>query len=264
MPSPPTSAAVPPLEDLLAAPIAPPAPDVLDALRDPIREAEALPLSEIDRLRDPTPLARENGWCWTRDRVAYVAVRTPLPGHSAEMWDWWFDWHPRDPLRYRVWYPSGHFGTRFVPAAQPGAKRLWGTTHFPDEDVGVGRDTVRIDFLPPSEYGFSTDALDDPRVATIVGGYAGSASRRMRAGVMTHVFLREGDGLVLRSRFWLGACLRPYLPGALGDGFGLIVNRPLVRRLALPTGLPRALADHCAREYARLGALLPELFRMYA
>jgi hypothetical protein len=35
---------------------------------------------------------------------------------------------------------------------------------------------------------------------------------------MAHVFLREGDALVLRSRFWLGAAICPYLPADLAPG----------------------------------------------
>jgi hypothetical protein len=37
-----------------------------------------------------------------------------------------------------------------------------------------------------------------------------------------------------------------------------------VRRLALPASLPRALAGHCAEEYANLATLLPELYRRFA
>ena len=72
------------------------------------------------------------------------------------------------------------------------------------------------------------------------------------------MFLRdpEGDGVVLRSRFWLGAALRPYLPGPLAAA---LLNRHAVRRQVLPGNLPRALATHCAEEYANLATLLPEL-----
>jgi hypothetical protein len=38
------------------------------------------------------------------------------------------------------------------------------------------------------------------------------------------------------------------------------LNNRVVRRLALPAGLPEALARHCAEEYTNLGALLPELY----
>jgi hypothetical protein len=63
---------------------------------------------------------------------------------------------------------------------------------------------------------------------------------------------------VLRSRFWLGAALRPY--GALGAPGERLLNNRLVRRAMLPAGLPRALAIHCAEEYTNLAALLPELY----
>jgi hypothetical protein len=69
--------------------------------------------------------------------------------------------------------------------------------------------------------------------------------------------------VVLRSRFWLGAALRPYLPAPLAAPLAIALNTGFVRRRALPGGLPRALARHCAEEYANLGALLPELYGHY-
>jgi phloretin hydrolase len=252
-----------PVSEFLDHPGAPPDPEVLAALQSPIDPAAALPLARMDRLLDPNPLARENGWCWTAEHVGFVAVRTALPGHAAEMWDWWFDWHPRENVRYQIWYPQAHFATGLRPPATARAKPFWGATHFPDEDVGVGREVIRIEFKAPTEYGFSTDALDDPRVGTIVGGHVGSATRHLRVGVVTHVFLRSYEGLTLRSRFWLGAGLRPDLPGRVGDLLGRVLDRPAARR-RLPADLPRALAHHCAHEYARLGAMLPELYARYA
>ena len=220
---------------------------------------DVLPIDAMDRLLDPRPLRVETGWCWTPDRVAYVAVRTEMPNTTGEMWDWWFDWHPRDSLRYRVWYPGMHFKISFEPPAEAAAKPFWGATHFPVEDIGLGRQTVRIEFKRPSEYGFSTDVLDNPRVATVVGGYVGVPWTHMRVGVVAHVFLRVGDGLALRSRFWLGSTLRPDLPGRLGDTLGRLINRPNVRRRAIPRALPQCLARHCAAEYAHLASILPEL-----
>jgi DAPG hydrolase PhiG domain len=96
-------------------------------------------------------------------------------------------------------------------------------------------------------------------VATIVCGEVGDDRRRVRHSVMAHVFLRDGDGVVLRSHFWLGALIRQYLPTPLATPAARLPNRPAVRRLALPTGLPWALANHCAEEHANLATLLPEL-----
>jgi hypothetical protein len=252
------------LDGYLSRPLTPPASEVLAAIeRGPIDVADALPLAEADRLLDPAPLPAETGWCALPDGVAYVAVRTPMPDVTGEMIDWWFDWHPREAIRYRIWHPLAHEDNSVEPAGgPPRAKAHWGTVHHPVEDVGTGRVRARIAFHSPTEMGMSTDALDHPDVATIVCGYAGDDTRRMRHTPMFHVFLRDpAGGVVLRSRFWLGAAIRPYLPGPLADAAARALNRRAVRRLALPDGLPEGLARHCAEEYANLGALLPELTR---
>lgn len=41
--------------------------------------------------------------------------------------------------------------------------------------------------------------------------------RHVCHSAMAHVFLNEGEGVVLRSHFWLGAQIRPYLPAHLQD-----------------------------------------------
>jgi hypothetical protein len=219
---------------------------------------------ELERLLDPAPLDAESAWRWLPDGVGHVAVRTAMPGVTAEMIDWWFDWHPRDPARYRLWYPEAHFGITFDPPAVAGAKLYWGAVHHPDEDVGTGRELLRIAFLAPAEFGFRADALADAAVGTIVCGTVGSHRRHARFARMAHVFLNTPDGLVLRSRFWLGAGLRPDLPGALGDVAGRLIDRPFVRRRVIPRAAPEGLAAHCAHEYARLAALLPALHAEHA
>jgi phloretin hydrolase len=252
----------PPLSAYLERPLERPARETLAAIEDgSMPVGDALPLHAVDRLLDPAPLARESGWCVLPDGVAYVAVQTRMPNVSSGMIDWWFDWHPRDPLRYRVWHPAAHRDNSLQPPGEPRAKRHWGAVHHPVEDVGTGVVRARIEFRSPTEMGMSTDALGDPRVATIVCGYAGDDRLRVRHTPMFHVFLHDGDGVVLRSRFWLGAALRPYGPlGGLGER---LLNTRFVRSRALPSGLPCSLALHCAEEYANLGVLLPKLYADY-
>jgi hypothetical protein len=252
------------LDSYLARPLAPPDPAALAAIERPADPAAAVGLAKLDRLLDPAPLPLESGWCALPDGVRYVAVRTPMPALSAAMVDWWFDWHPHDSLRYRVWHPRAHLANSVEPAPAPGAKAHWGTVHHPVEDVGTGTVHARIAFVAPSELGFSGDALDDPRVGTVVCGWVGDDRRRLRHSVMAHVFLVADEGLVLRSHFWLGAAIRPYWPARLADPAAALLNRRSVRDLALPRGLAPALARHCAEEYANLAALLPELHRNFA
>lgn len=251
----------PALEPYLARPLTAPDPAVVAAIAaGPMDPADAVPLAAIDRLLDPAPLTAETGWCLMPDRVGYVAVRTEMPEVTAAMVEWWFDWHPRDPDRYRLWHPLAHHDNSIEPPSRPGAKAHWGAVHHPVEDVGTGVEQIRIAFLAPSAIGFSGDALDDPAVGTIVCGQIGDDSRRLRHSAMAHVFLAADGGLVLRSHFWLGAAIRPYLPSPLAAPIGAAVNNRLVRRFSLPPGLPQSLAAHCAEEYANLAALLPELY----
>jgi hypothetical protein len=241
------------------------APEVARAIESgPIAPADALALGDLERLCDPEPVAAETGWCRHEDATQYVAVRTEMPGVSGEMVDWWFDWHPRDPERYRLWHPLAHRDNRLEPAPAGRAKAHWGAVHHPVEDVGTGVAHARISFCAPGELGFGGDHLDDPAVATIVCGHAGDDRARMRHSPMAHVFLREGDGVVLRSRFWLGAAIRPYAPAPLAAAGAWAFNRPVLRRRALPRDLAPALARHCAEEYANLGALLPGLYAEHA
>lgn len=256
--SPPTAGAA--LDALLSGPAAQPGAATLEAIdAGPMPEADALARSDLDRLLDPAPLTRETGWCRLPDGCGYVAVRTAMPGVSGEMVDWWFDWHPRDARRYRAWHPAAHRDNALDPPARPGAKAHWGAVHHPVEDIGIGTVHARIAFLAPSAAGFSGDALDEPRVATIVCGRVGDDRRRVWHTLMAHVFLRDGDGIVLRSHFWLGAGIRPFGPAPLGTAGAALLNRPAVRRRAIPAAAPRALARHCAEEYANLAAFLPGL-----
>jgi hypothetical protein len=247
------------LSGYLAQALQPPSPDALEAIeRGPIDPRDALPLEEVDRLLNPEPLSRETGWCTLGDGVGYIAVRTAMPHVSAEMVDWWFDWHPRESLRYRAWHPTAHLANSLQEPLVRRAKAHWGAIHHPVENVGTGVVHARIEFRAPSEMGMSSDALDDPHVATIVCGYAGDDRLHVRHTPMFHVFLREGDGVMLRSHFWLGATLEPY--GRFGAHAARLLNTPFVRRRALPRGAPRALANHCAEEYANLAVLLGELY----
>ena len=257
-----------PLEEYLQRPPSPVASDVRAAIEaGPVDPAQALPLDRVARMIDPRPLSAETGWCTLADGVGFVAVRTAMPRVSGAMIDWWFDWHPRESLRYRVWHPAAHRANSLQerPAADRslvGAKAHWGAVHHPVEDVGIGVVHARIAFHRPSEMGFGEDLLEHPDVATVVCGYVGDRRRHMRHTVLIHVFLRNGDGVELRSAFWLGAALRPF--GALGGVGERLLNNRIVRRAAIPAQLPRALATHCSEEFANLATLLPELHARFA
>ena len=130
--------------------------------------------------------------------------------------------------------------------------------------MGVGTVHARIAFHPPEVLGFSAGRARRPDVAAIVGGFAGDDRRRMQHTKMIHVFLRTGDGVVLRSRFWLGSALRPYAPDLIAArSRGSSTAPPCAGAWSRRT-CPRRSRATARRSTRTSGALLPELYEQFA
>lgn len=257
---------MPTLEQYLERPMAPVSADVLAAIdAGPIDPADALTVDEIDRLLDPAPLPAEIGWCWMPDGVGYVAMRSELPPGPHAMAEWWFEWHPVEDIRYRIWHPKAHVANRVDRPDRPLERSYWDVTHHPVEDIGTGVEHLRIEFKRPQQLGFSNGALGKSGVAGIVGGFVGDDRKRARHTRMVHVFLEHPatGGYVLRSRFWIGSILRPYLPAPVASPVAKLINRRFFRDRLIPRNAPRGLAHHCAEEYTQLAAILPDLYAEY-
>lgn len=254
------------LAAIIARPVATPAPEVAEAIGSgPFDPTDALPREQAIRLCDPEPMAVENGWTRLPDGSIQVAFRTELPDLTAEMVEWWCDWHPQRDDRYRAWHPREHFGNRNLPGATNQARSYWGAVVFFDEDVGDGRSQLRTEFTSPMGFGMPGDPFASGEVAAIISARVGDAY--LIHTDMAHVFLNEGDGLVLRSRMWIAEHVRPRLPGplaALEDIGESLASRKLVRDFAVPEGIGAAVALHGAEEHAQLNVILPGLYEEFA
>lgn len=253
------------LAEIISRPVATPADEVIAAIdAGPFDPGLALPRDEAIRLCDPEPMEVETGWTVMPDSSVQVAFRTELPGVTPEMIEWWADWHPQRDDRYRAWHPQEHFGNRVLPGATNQEKSYWGAVIFFDEDVGDGRSQLRTEFTSPLGFGFSRRPFAHPEVKVIISARVGDAV--MTHTDMAHVFIEQGDGLVLRSRFWIAEHVRPRLPGPLvgAEDFGEnLASRKFVRDLAVPDGIGPAVARHGAEEYTQLGQILPGLYERF-
>lgn len=254
------------LAGIIAAPVAQPCDEVLEAIGSgPFDPDQALPRDQVSRLCDPEPLGVESGWTRLPDGSIQVAFRTLLPDLTAEMVEWWFGWHPLRDDRYRAWHPSEHFGNRVLPGATRQAKSYWGAVIFFDEDVGDGRSQLRTAFTSPQGFGLPGDPFADGAVKVILSARVGD--RWMTHTDMIHVFLADGGGLSLRSRFWIAEHVRPRMPGplvGLEDAAENLASRKLVRDIAVPDGIGESVARHGAEEHAQLGKILPGLYEHFA
>ena len=121
-------------------------PDIINDIQNsPYPFENALQYEKINDLLNPGYLSLENGFCCMPDGSVFVAILTEMTEVTGEMLDWWFWWHPINPLRYKIWYPETHFDTtvdvdldEYKSRDGPYNKRYWNITNYPIEDIGIG------------------------------------------------------------------------------------------------------------------------------
>ncbi|MDA8137118.1 MAG: hypothetical protein M0036_00585 [Desulfobacteraceae bacterium] len=231
-------------------------PEITAAIANgPVAPEKALVFENASQLANPGYLETENGYAMLDDGSAVVAVKTDLPGVTAEMIRWWFVWHPLKDIRYKIWYPGAHYAIgvkdveRLTNEKLSYNLRFLNNPQYPVEDTGTGVMNLSIRFVSPESFGFDTATFRKAGIEAVVCGIVG-----FRIGDMTldhtymcHVFRKKGDGLELRSRFWLGKKL----------------NMPKIRKLVITEEMATGMLLHCSREFTHLGGFLPQIYQEF-
>ena len=142
--------------------------------RAPGTPKDVLRIQDRARLFEPGYHACEFGYWTLEDGTATTACLTDMPGVTAEMFDWWFAWHPLDRLRYAIWDPEDHFDVQLEDhslsrdKSNTLAERNWGSVHHVWEDIGLGFDLLEIRFHKPSDLGYDMDRIGTDACSTIV------------------------------------------------------------------------------------------------
>jgi hypothetical protein len=226
---------------------------------------QALPFENINDLLLPGYLPMENGYCRTPDGSFFVAIRTEFPNATDNMFDWWFEWHSKEPFRYRIWYPECHFDTSVKVLQPPLPKQptYWHTIHYTAENIGLGKETLSIHFVPPADFGLDVSRFGEANIVTAICGFVGSVERHLQQHTyMCHLVRRFSGGFEMRSRFWIGRdiCLNSFIGSAIAEK---LINTRIARMLSLPPKTGLVMALHCAQEYNNLSEILPELYARY-
>ena len=237
------------------------------AMDKPMDPSKALPIERINDLLNPGYHAVEAGWCILPNGAGYIANHTPMSGVTVDMVNWWFAWHSLEDLRYKIWWPDGHFGislserdrAKVLDPNRSMTQKFQGITHFVIENVGGPcAEKIAISFMNPEDVGFDMSRFKSPHVGTIAAANGVSLMLNPPPGVpnfkspafMIH-FIREiPGGIEFRTRFWLGCHIlnkKPYLLLPTG--------------VRLPEIVPRGLAIHNVYEYANLASFLPEIYK---
>ena len=195
----------------------------------------------------------ENGFHHFEDGSAYVACLTKMPGVTIEVLYWWFQWHAKSGIRYRIWYPEKHFDARTDST---------GLTHYVTEDVGVGKQKLIIRFMTPAEFGFDRGKIEklDFNSTAIICAKVGTQIpfHIVWRTKMCHMAREIDGGIELRSRFWIGEEID--VSGPAGKFLKWLLNRLSIKRRIIPRRIGWHMFHHCAQEYHNLAEILPEIY----
>ncbi|MCA9578151.1 MAG: hypothetical protein R3B40_04415 [Polyangiales bacterium] len=227
--------------------------------RGPVAPPRLPGLDEATQLCADGAHELEHGYTRLGDGEARVALATPMPGCTAAMVDWWFGWHAEDPVRYKLWHPGAHVHACWVEDAAStvrGRARYVGRTSLVDEYLGSSLGRFAIRFVAPASLGLSEVALAEESGATAVCARVGLVDLPLDVGYLVHHVRPAGDGVEMRSRFWLGG---PHAAVRGAGRLGEVVGRA-ASRWARPTERDALdLLVHCAEEMAHLATLLPDI-----
>ena len=219
-----------------------------------IREArEALLPENIDSLFDEGYLPMEDGCCRLENGCVVIAALTEMPGVSPEMFDWWYVWHGREPMRFKIWNRNEHYSCRrrddlSSPSARRGREvHCWDMVYEIEEDAGYGREKTFVHYRRPEDIGFN------PQKLASFGGTIICSGDESSPMLVCHFLRPVEGGCELRSRIWLG------YGAANGKAKKLLPNGAKV-----PLEPAKALLEHNIRDFTHLASVLPELYERFA
>lgn len=208
--------------------------------------------SRAAELLDPSPHPLEMGVVRCPSGPLHVAARTDMPGCKGRMFEWWFRFAP-DTRQYAWWHPLDHVSSHWVETSP---MTHVGSTHIVQERLGSDPTVhdLQIHFVDPAEIFGDAYALakEDGDVSGCVAAFLGMGEEPLRdergrpnMGRMAHICRDTTDGMVLRSRFWLG------------EGTGL---PPEALKEIIGDALGVGLMQHAHTEFKYLSRFLPALY----
>lgn len=221
----------------------------------PIDSSRALAFENINDLLNPGYLDVENGYCLNPDKTGFVAVKIDFPNATGDMIQWWFWWHANKNIRYKIWCPGSHMAVSVKDDEQQNdpllsyEERRINNTHYPIEDTGTGYNNMVIRFVSPEEFGFDTSKFSEAGIEAAICAVVGYriAGVSVEHTYMVHLFRKNGDGMEMRSRFWLGKAI-----SATG-----------LQNLVMTEDTANKTANHCAHEYSHLAEFLPAIYQEF-
>lgn len=233
--------------------------EILAQAQTPLPWGSLYDVEDMIRLEAEGDMPIETGFSVAKDGSIAVAVKTPMPQTTPEMWDWWFGWHGSESARYKLWHPQAHISARWEDGRSDHC--YVGRTSIIKEYIGENVLDAAIQFQSPLDFGFSPAAINHPEEVVYICAKIGHPKLPVDYGFLVHQVRQTPNGTEMRSRFWLNG---RYV-SARHDNF---VHKSAVKLLqnvkSLPKNFGQDLLLHCAEEMSHLATILPELYQAFA
>lgn len=234
-----------------------PIPELVEkAIKKSIKQG--LTLENVRDLHNEGYHELENGYVLNHDGSLHVAVVTPMPKVSPEMWDWWFGWHGSQDNRYKLWHPKAHLSAVWADNREDVA--YIGRTSNIQEYIGKKLEKAAIQFKNPIDMGFSAAAIADKSKVVYVCARLGYTDYPIDFGWLVHQIRKTEDGAEMRSRFWMGG---KYIAIRSQNLLGAAASKTLQKLVKLPEQQAKDLMTHCSEEMNHLAAFLPDLYKEF-
>lgn len=227
---------------------------------------DGLEISDRRRILEPGYLAGEVGIFDLEAGGFLIANKTPFPGSTGAMLQWWYAWHGIDPLRYAIWDNCDHYDLQVSDEARaflrdpanPILSKCQGVTHHVKESLVPGKapSTMLIRFEKFEDMGFSEGDVGTDRCSFLVIGNVEILTPPFMPNVPAvglHTARDTEDGCELRSRFWVGYRIADGVPSCFAPSL-LRLLKPALKPLLVNT------LSHNFFEFNNLASILPEVY----
>lgn len=231
-------------------------PDVQERIAPALEpQTQALPaLAEVSMLKKPGYTEVETGFYLAPDGSIRVAVLTPMPGVSPQMWDWWFAWHGGQDNRYKLWHPGAHVSAAWQDGDQQRLAYI-GRTSMIEEYIGTKLEKANIRFVEPATLG-----LENTEETVYICARVGYTHLPIDLGWLVHQVRSVAGGAEMRSRFWIAG---PHIQLRSDKVWTKTLSKILQKNVRLSPAQGQDLLQHCAEEMQHLAAFLPQLYQQF-
>lgn len=188
---------------------------VIKTLRQRGEDSRVLEFDDRCKIMDDNFIPEAPAVYYSKDGGLVVSSVVETPDITKEMAEWWFAWHPLDPLRYAIWDPQDHHGItisdegrkKLLDSSIPMGQRIWDVpNHVKESFNGEKPADLTINFQNPLLFGYEREKLGTDNCLAIICMNDTLKKGPINVPVFATEILRKGPNgkNIWVSHWWIG------------------------------------------------------------